>query len=144
MENIKIWLLSFGCALFLTSILKLIISDSHFKKTANIFFSVFITVYMLVPIKSSDLKNNFTPNIETQYGKEKIIENGYDLIIENTVNEICCNNSVEITDLKIESETDENGEYTVLKIELEINPKTEISNIKSALEKEVEFEVTVT
>lgn len=144
MENIKIWLLSFGCALFLTSILKLIISDSHLEKTANIFFSVFITVYMLAPIKSLNFENVFTLNDESKFSEEEIVENGYDMLIENTVNEICINNSVKIISLKIDSEITENGEYTVSKIRLEIQPKEEINNIKSALEKELEFEVTVT
>lgn len=144
MENVKIWLLSFGCALFLTSIFKLIISETSLKKTANIFFSVFIIVYMLVPIKSLNYKKDFMPNTETEYGDADVLQNGYDALIENAVNEVCVKNSVEIVELLIKSNVNENGEYTVSKIELKIDSKDKIENIKSALEKELGFEVTVT
>ena len=67
MDNIKIWTFSLCGALFITAIFRIIISGSRLEKSVNIFLSVFIFLYAVLPINNIEFRkkaNTTKKNIE--------------------------------------------------------------------------------
>ena len=65
MDGFKTWILSVCGAMILSSLFKMILSDSSLKKSVNIFFSLFILFYTVVPLSGSIVESKKTESAIT-------------------------------------------------------------------------------
>lgn len=144
MDNMKLWMLSLCGATAITAIFKILLSDSNLKKVINIFFSIFILFYILMPIKYF-IKND-SQNVE--FGHYEISSNelyvkGYEEIITKSIESICSKMSVNILNIQIDSYIDEEGFLYINSLEIDIDDNSRIFEIKSAINKQLGYEVIV-
>ena len=144
MDNMKLWMLSLCGATAITAIFKILLSDSNLKKVINIFFSIFILFYILMPVKYF-IKND-SQNVD--FGNNEISSNeiyvkGYEEIITNSLEIICSKMSVNILNTQIDSYIDEEGFLYINSLEIDIDDNSRIFEIKSAINKQLGYEVIV-
>ena len=144
MENFKAWILSLCGALVVSSIIRILLSNSSLNKTINIFLSMFIFLYSVIPLK------NVFNDIDTQFNQEndqimyeKYYRDGYEQIIHKAIGNVCESKGVKVISINIDSYIDDNGNYCVknLEIEIELHEKNKI--IKNELKNTLGFEVSV-
>ncbi len=142
MEGFKFWIISLCGAMSVSAIFKLLLSDSKFKKVINVFFSVFILFYTVIPVKAllkSYSQNKFS---DTKLYYDSYYQEGYQAVIEQSVKNVLSEIDVRVLDIEISAYIDEEG-YLVVK---EITVKTDSeshSTIKEKIKSELGFEVTV-
>lgn len=142
MENLKIWIISICGAGIITSLFKMLISNSNLRKSVNIFLSMFVFLLTVLPIENiiSDFEIKFDSDYE-QVSYDEIYKNGYEAIIINSIEKICNYNNIKLLDIKIDSYIDENYFLVVNKIELELNSNQKNDVIKKQIYDELNFEV---
>lgn len=142
MESFKIWLMSLCGATAVSSVFKLLLADSSLKKVINVFFSIFILFYTIMPFQSF-FKDNIkihTENNEISYNE--YYKDGYEAIITQAVTNLCNDMGVNVLSIQIDSYIDNEGYLSVNKINLHIdadNPK----DIENSIKKKLGFEVEV-
>ena len=142
MENIKIWTFSLCGALFITAIFRIIISGSRLEKSVNIFLSVFIFLYAVLPI--NDLEFNIDSYLDiNEYNTAKIYNDGYENIIKESIKKICQDKNIPINSITVDSYINDNGDYVVNQIIVESDIKNNKDYIKSIIKSELGFEVKV-
>lgn len=143
MENFKIWMLSLCGATAITSLFKILLSNSSLNKVLNIFFSVFILFYMVMPIHSfiNDLSYKSIDDTPMEYAE--IYRNGYKEIIEISIENICEKADVEILSFEISSYVNDDGYLYVEEMEIDIDKNEKIDEIKTEIKKQLGYEVTV-
>ena len=141
MESIKLWIFSIFGAGIVTSIFKIIISDSRIKKTVNIFLSMFVFLYTIIPLEniSTDINVDFN---NTEYEYNDIYKNGYESIIKESINKICKDNNTSIIIFNIDSYIDDDGYLVVNSIEIKIDDESKNQIIKEKIKEKLDFEVT--
>ena len=140
MENIRLWATSLCGTLAVTAIFRILVSGSRLEKSVNIFISIFIFLYGILPIKNIETKFDMLPN-EYEYNKSNIYIEGYEKIITESINNICKKYNFKISSISINSYIDDNGDYIVNKISIDSdNSDKEIEKI---IENELGFEVDV-
>lgn len=144
MDNFKIWIISLCGATAITSIFKILLSGSSLNKVLNIFFSIFILFYTVIPIQYifSDFSN------ETEFEKSSIEYNdiykdGYEQIIYVSVENECKKLSVEVLSFEIDSYINEDGYLCVNTLEIDIDNNEKIAEVQSVLNTQLGFEVSV-
>ena len=82
MENFKVWIISLCGAGIISSLFKILVSNSNVKKSVNIFLSMFVFLYTIIPIENviSDLKIDTIENYDDSDYTE-IYKSGYETII---------------------------------------------------------------
>ncbi len=126
----------------ITSIFRIITSNSKVKKSINIFLSMFIFLYTVIPIEKiiSDFKFDFNDKVEIKTYSE-IYKEGYETIISNSIEKICSENNVSILSLNIESYVDSDGYLIVEQIELDLSNDDVNDKIAKELKYKFNFEV---
>lgn len=125
-----------------SAVFKLLLADSSLKKVINVFFSIFILFYTVMPVQTffkESIKID-TENAEVSY--EEYYEEGYKAVITQAVTNLCSNMDVKVLSLDIISYIDDEGYLNVDKIVL----KTDSSNpqeVKNKIKNELGFEVEV-
>ena len=142
MENIKIWTFSLCGALFITAIFRIIISGSRLEKSVNIFLSVFIFLYAVLPINNIEFNIDSYLDIE-EYNTEDIYQEGYENIVKESILKICKDKNIDIKSISVDSYIDDNGDYVIDKIIIESNVSDKKDYIKSIIKSELGFEVEV-
>ena len=142
MENIKIWTFSLCGALFITAIFRIIISGSRLEKSVNIFLSVFIFLYAVLPINNIEFNIDSYLDIE-EYNTEDIYQEGYENIVKESILKVCTDKNIDIESISVDSYIDDNGDYVIDKIIIESNVSDKKDYIKSIIKSELGFEVEV-
>lgn len=142
MENIKIWTFSLCGALFITAIFRIIISGSRLEKSVNIFLSVFIFLYAVLPINNIEFNIDSYLDIE-EYNTEDIYQEGYENIVKESILKVCTEKNIDIESISVDSYIDDNGDYVIDKIIIESNVSDKKDYIKSIIKSELGFEVEV-
>ena len=142
MENFKVWIISLCGAGIISSLFKILVSNSNVKKSVNIFLSMFVFLYTIIPIENviSDLKIETVENYDDSDYTE-IYKSGYETIIIKTIENVCASNGVTILSVNIDSYIDENQYLVVNKIELELNTDEKNQIIQKELKEKSDIEV---
>ncbi len=142
MESFKIWLMSLCGATAVSAIFKLLLADSSLKKVINVFFSIFILFYTVMPIQSL-FKGNIKMDIETdEISYEEYYQEGYEAIISQAVTNLCNDMGVKVLSLQINSYIDDEGYLYVNEIRLHTNAEN-TQELKSIIQNQLGFEVVV-
>lgn len=142
MESFKIWIMSLCGATAVSAVFKLLLADSSLKKVINVFFSIFILFYTVMPVQSffKEIVKINTENSDVSY--EEYYEDGYDAIVTQAVTNFCSDMGVKVLSLRIDSYIDDEGYLNVNKIKLQTNAEnSEI--VKEKIKSELGFEVEV-
>lgn len=142
MESFKIWIMSLCGATAVSAVFKLLLADSSLKKVINVFFSIFILFYTVMPIQSffKESVKIGTENSDISY--EEYYEEGYETVITQAVTNLCNNIGVKVLSLEIDSYIDDEGYLNVNKIKLHINYNNP-QEIETMIKNELGFEVEV-
>lgn len=141
MENLKIWIMSLCGATAISAIFKLLLADSSLKKVINVFFSIFILFYTVMPTQSL-FKNDIELNIEAENSYDEYYREGYELIISQAITNLCNSNGVKVLSLDINSYIDDEGYMNIIDIKI----KTDANNpqsVKKEIENKLGFEVII-
>lgn len=143
MEGFKIWLISLCGATAVSAVFKLLLADSSLKKVINVFFSIFILFYTVMPIQSF-FKESIKIDVENSgISYEEYYKDGYEAIVTQAVINLCNNLNIRVLSMDIDSYIDNEGYLNVNKIKLRTNaenPKIVEEKIRSELGFEVEVE----
>lgn len=140
MESIKQWILSLCGATAITGIFQFFLSNSNLKKSINIFLSVFVLFYTVIPLSNLEpinLELDFENVEQSVFSKEN-----YEEIILATIRNVCEENDVEVISVDIDSYIEKDS-LVVNKIEIEIDAPSKSDNIENILKNEFGFEVCV-
>ena len=142
MENFKVWIISRCGAGIISSLFKILVSNSNVIKSVNIFLSMFVFLYTIIPIENviSDLKIDTIENYDDSDYTE-IYKSGYETIIIKTIENVCASNGVTILSINIDSYIDENQYLVVNRIELELNTDEKNQIIQKELKEKSDIEV---
>lgn len=142
MENFKVWIISLCGAGIISSLFKILVSNSNVKKSVNIFLSMFVFLYTIIPIENviSDLKIDTIEDYDDSEYTE-IYKSGYETIIIKTIENVCASNGVTILSINIDSYIDDNQYLVVNKIELELNTDEKNQIIQKELREKSGIEV---
>ncbi len=144
MDNIKLWAFSLSGALIITSVFRLIINKSSLYKSINIFLSMFIFLYSILPFGNVFYDMNFkfdTDDLEQSY--DVIYKEGYEKIIIQAIKNICNENNILITNINIDSYVDEDGYLNVNYIEIETDSPSQTNEIVKQIYEKTGFEVNI-
>lgn len=136
----KQWMLSLCGATAITGIFNIFLSNSNLKKSINVFLSIFVLFYTLIPlskIEFNDFQYDFN-NIEFN----EVTEEGYEKIIVSSIKEVCSKNSVEVISVDVDSYISDKYLF-VNEIVVKIDESEKSKAIEGLLESELGFEVTV-
>ena len=142
MENFKVWIISLCGAGIISSLFKILVSNSNVKKSVNIYLSMFVFLYTIIHIENviSDLKIDTIENYDDSDYTE-IYKSGYETIIIKTIENVCASNGVTILSINIDSYIDENQYLVVNRIELELNTDEKNQIIQKELKEKSDIEV---
>ncbi len=145
MDNIKVWLLSLCGALAVTSIFRILVSNSNLKKSVNIFLSMFLFLYSLVPLGNvfEDIKLDNENYEENDYEYNNYNQKVYEEIIKETIKKACIENNTKVISMSIDSYIDDNDYCVIKNIELIIENKENCEKIKNVIKDELGYEVNV-
>lgn len=123
-----------------SAVFKLLLADSSLKKVINVFFSIFILFYTVMPVQSffKDSIKLDSENSEVSY--EEYYQEGYESIVTQAVTNLCSNMGVKVLSLNIYSYIDDEGYLNVEKILI----KTDSANpqdVENKIKQELGFEV---
>lgn len=144
MESFKVWMLSLCGATAITALFRILLANSSIKKVLNIFFTLFVLFYTVMPIESifvNDYFNNVSINEEAEYNE--IYKNGYEQIIKFSIENVCEQFDVEVLSCSIASNMNNDSSLTVESIEIDINDSAKIETIGNELKKQLGYEVIV-
>lgn len=142
MENIKIWTFSLCGALFITAIFRIIVSGSRLEKSVNIFLSVFIFLYAVIPFNDINFNVDSSFDIE-ENNTDVIYQEGYKNIVIESIETICTDKNINIDSIYIDSYIESNGDFVINKIIIECETSDNKEIIKSIIKSELGFEVEV-
>ena len=144
MDTFKLWILSVCGASAITSLCRLLVSKSKLKKTTNIFFSLFILLYMFLPFVNSDNKFFNNDDIECEISFDFNYRDGYEKLVNESIKSLCKEMGVEVISVDIDSYTDEDGNLLINSLFVNINDKSRTVETENAIKNKLGFEVTVT
>lgn len=142
MEYFKTWIFSLCGAGIITSIFRILVSNSNVKKTVNIFLSMFVFLYTVIPIENiiSDFDFRFENDIDPSSYTD-IYEDGYETIIIKSIENVCDKHNVSIVNININSYIDTDGYLVIEKIELELSNDDKNQIVAKELKEQFNYEV---
>lgn len=142
MEDIKNFVLSLCGSTAIVSLCKLVLSNSKLKKTTNVFFSIFVLLYTMLPITKINLEENkMILNEEIEFD-DSYYTSGYEAVITEAIKNICVENNIDV--ISVELNTYNEDDYVMIEnISVTILDKSKITETESLLKKELGFEVSV-
>lgn len=144
MEYFKIWIISLCGATAISSLFKILLSNSSLNKVLNIFFSVFILFYTVMPIQSVIDSYSFDNEFnDEQIEYNEIYKKGYEQIIESSVTNECKKLSVEVLSFQISSYVNDDGHLYIEQLEIDIDNNEKIDEVKTELKTQLGYEVNV-
>ena len=144
MDGFKTWILSVCGAMILSSLFKMILSDSSLKKSVNIFFSLFILFYTVVPLSGAIVESKKTESeITAESNYDEIFDEAYKKIVEQSISNVCAKLSADISDIQIKAYSNNDGILCVESIKVDIIQNEKAQEVKNAINKQLGFEVDV-
>lgn len=144
MDAFKLWILSVCGASAITSLCRLLVSKSKLKKTTNIFFSLFVLLYMLLPFMNSDDKLFNSYDMQSEISFDFNYRDGYEKLVEESIKGICKEVEIDVISIDIDSYIDEDGNLLINSLFICIRDKSRIKETENAIKNKLSFEVTVT
>ena len=144
MEIFKAWLTSICGATLITSLCKVLITKSKLKNITNIFLSIFVLLYMILPIENVDL--NFIKlkeNDVSDYSLTLNYEEGYETIISESIFYICKEHNVNIISIEIDSYINDDYCFIVNKLVVDIEDDSQILETENLIKTNLNYEVSV-
>ena len=144
MENLKLWAVSLCGALVVSSIFRIIIKNSSLYKTINIFLSMFIFLYTIIPLENifNDFEFiNFDKKYEQSY--DDYYKDGYEKIIIQAIKNICKEDNVDIMYIEINSYVDEESNLIIRNIDIKTAAPELNDILKKKINNKLGFEVTI-
>ncbi len=142
MEYFKSFIYSICGAGIITSVLRILVSKSKLQKSVNIFLSMFVFLYTIIPIGNLVSNFNFDLNMEVESKSyENIYIDGYNAIIYNSINNVCKKYDMSIIDINIDSYIDNEGYLVVNSIELRLNSDDKNNIIAKEIKEMFNYEV---
>lgn len=142
MESFKIWLMSLCGATAISAIFKLLLADSSIKKVINVFFSIFILFYTVMPVQSFFKEGVKISADNSDISYEEYYQDGYENIVTQAIINLCNDLGVNVLSLEIDSYIDNEGYLNVNKITIKTNSQNP-QNIEVEIENKLGFEVEV-
>ncbi|MBR5202261.1 MAG: hypothetical protein IKW45_03265 [Clostridia bacterium] len=143
MENFKLWIFALGGATAVTSLFKILLSNSSINKVLNIFFSVFILFYMVMPLQTFTNDFSLTKHNSQSVEFDEIYKNGYEEIIKISIKNICTQINVEVISLKISSYLNDDGYLCVEQLIVDISDDDKKELVKVKIKEKLSYEATV-
>lgn len=144
MSGFKTWVLSVCGAMILSSLFKTVLSDSSLKKSVSIFFSLFILFYTIIPLADSfGEREESELEINTDINYDEVFNEAYEKIVEQSIINVCEENSVDVSDIEIDSYLNDDGVLCVESIKIHIIQSERASEVKNMINKQLGFEVDV-
>ncbi len=141
MDSFKIWIISLCGATAVSAIFKLLLSDSSLKKVINVFFSIFVLFYTVMPIQTF-----FNDNIDFEVGNEidfkEYYQNGYETIVTKAIINLCNDIDVKVLSISINSYIDDEGYLNINNIVIQTNSQNP-NEIEEIIKNELGFEVEI-
>lgn len=147
MDYVKAWIISVCGAMLAAAVFKILLSDSTLKKSVNVFLSVFILFYTVIPlqnyIKNSEFQSHGFENYTFEY--EEALSDSYKKIIEESIKNVCTELGTSLRSIYIKSSVDADGYMVVESIDISVNTNgtSEKEKIKSEILKRLGFEVNI-
>lgn len=144
METFKIWMLSLCGATGITALFRILLSNSSLNKVLNIFFTLFVLFYIIMPIQSSLSGYKFnSDSLDMSTDYNEVYKNGYEQIIEQSIKIECEKEGVEVLFCDINSYLNNDCNLCVESIEIHIDDSLQTESIKSMLKEQLGYEVIV-
>lgn len=143
MNFFKIWMLSLCGATAITSLFRILLSNSSLNKVLNVFFTLFVLFYTVMPMQFLFNNKNFdTDLINSTVEYSEFYKEGYEEIIEVSIKNECEKENVNVLSCNISSYIKDNYLY-VDSVEISIDNYEKNESIKSILKERLGYEVTV-
>ena len=140
MEDIKQFLLSVCGATAISGIFQIFLSNSNLKKSINVFLSIFVLFYTLMPLSNLNFEE-FKFEFDS-YSTNALNQEAYEEIISTSINDVCVKNSVEVITIDIDSYI--NDDYLQIdKIIVKISNPEKAQLIENEIKKQLGYEVIV-
>lgn len=140
MDLIRQWILSLCGATAISGLFQVFLSNSNLKKTINIFLSIFILFYTIIPLSNIPMNKLDFEFSNIVFGE--LTEETYENVIKMTIEEICVQNSVDVISIDIDSYISDDYLY-VNNISVTIDKSEKSGLIESQLKEKLGFEVSV-
>ncbi len=137
------WMLSLCGATAITALFRILLSNSSLNKVLNIFFTLFVLFYTVMPVQSLfNVKDYGDVSVKAPTEYSEIYKKGYEQIIEISIKNECEKVGVEVLSYNIISYM--NDDYlSVESIEITIDNNEKKETVKNTLKKQLGYEVIV-
>ena len=144
METFKFWILSVCGATTITSICKALLSKSKSQKITNVFLSIFVLLYTILPIKNIDFKFNSSQNENIEDDSYSLYyQDGYEFIVTESIMNICEKHDINVISIEIDSYIDDEYYFTVENLIVDIEEDSRRFETKDIIKKNLNYEVNV-
>ena len=144
METFKFWILSVCGATTITSICKVLLSKSKSQKITNVFLSIFVLLYTILPIKNMDFKFNSSQNENIEDDSYSLYyQDGYEFIVTESIMNICEKHDINVISIEIDSYIDDEYYFTVENLIVDIEEDSRRFETKDIIKKNLNYEVNV-
>lgn len=142
METFKIWIMSLCGATAVSAVFKLLLADSSLKKVINVFFSIFILFYTVMPLQSFFKENIELDSDGNEISYNEYYQDGYEAVITQAVTNLCGDMGIKVLSIDIDSYIDNEGYLNVEKIVL-YTDSANTEEVENKIKNELGFEVEV-
>lgn len=144
MESFKVWILSVCGATAVTSLCKIFLSKSKLQKIANVFLSIFVLLYTILPFENINLElDGFQNDITDEDSFSLYYQEGYKTIISESIINVCENHDINVISIEIDSYIDDENYFVVDCLVVDIEDDSRIIEVKDIIKKNLNYEVSV-
>lgn len=144
MESFKVWILSVCGATAVTSLCKIFLSKSKLQKITNVFLSIFVLLYTILPFENIDLElNSFQNDISDEDSFSLYYQEGYKTIISESIINVCEKHDINVISIEIDSYIDDENYFVVDCLVVDIEDDSRIIEVKDIIKKNLNYEVSV-
>ena len=144
METFKAWILSICGATLVTSLCKVILSNSKIQKMTNVFLSIFVLLYTILPIKNINLSfNSFQNEIIDEDSYDLYYQEGYKTIVLESIKNICEKHEINVISIEMDSYIDDENNFVVDNLVVDIEDDSQINEAIDLIKNSLKYEVNV-
>ncbi|MBO5334174.1 MAG: hypothetical protein J6B37_08715 [Clostridia bacterium] len=144
MESFKAWILSICGATLVTSLCKVILSNSKIQKMTNVFLSIFVLLYTILPIKNINLSfNSFQNEIIDEDSYDLYYQEGYKTIVLESIKNICEKHEINVISIEMDSYIDDENNFVVDNLVVDIEDDSRINEAIDLIKNSLKYEVNV-
>lgn len=143
MESFKFWIFSVSGAAAVTAVFKILLSNSSLSKVMNIFFSLFVLFYTVIPLQNVLSKEKIEFDLQNETAYEEYYEEGYKKLVENSIKNVCEKLSVEVLSVDMSSYIDSEGYLYIESLKVKTDSPERSEEIERELKTQLGFEADV-